>query len=457
MSAEERVVEAIDNEEEEEAEEEMPVTSGVQRFLDRNERMQGKHKTAVNDFLGKGSRMDAVVIKPRYYGELLTWALHRQMKLGGWKIVRTLGCRSPEPVYIAVNTGDGKTQNLLRDGMLFIKKSDERLTITVDINLMDSNSVVICGKMCNKKKILEFAKGVEAVASEQNFYRGKKLELAGRIRFLNLPARNWEAVILDAEIKRDIWANTVGFLGSRERLAAYSVPPKRGVLMVGEPGTGKTLICKALMAEGKGITCILAHAYSEDDNEYITELYELAQDLSPSIVFIEDIDLIAQNRVERGYSRGAALLSLLCALDGVEEHREIVTVATTNYLEIVDEAIGHRPSRFDRVVRITLPNLEQRKQLISSICQRVPIDGETRDHIARGTEKMTPAQIQEVIYSLVIGYAQNGCDDRSSLSFGREEVDGVISRINGKRQHHLGFGPGDNHKPSLVKSISLPG
>ena len=65
-------------------------------------------------------------------------------------------------------------------------------------------------------------------------------------------------------------------------------------------GTGKTVVCKALMAEAEEITCITTNAYSLDADKYVTELYELAQDLSPCIVFIEDIDLIGRNREEFG-------------------------------------------------------------------------------------------------------------------------------------------------------------
>lgn len=441
MSVEERFMEAI-----EDTEEETSMPTGYERLAGRHEKLQEKHKAVINDFLGEGNRMDAAIIKPRRYGELLTWALHRYMQLECWKIVRTLGHHNPQPAYVDVDTGEGECQNLLRDGVLFIKKGETPLTVTVELSLRTyNNSVVICGAASDKEKILQFAKGVEKIANEQNFYRGKKLEVAGRIRFLDLPTKSWDSVIMDAEIKGEIWANTIGFLASSERLARYGIPPKRGVLLVGEPGTGKTLVCKALMAEAQGVTCLLANAYGLGEEEYITELYQVAHDLAPSLVVVEDIDSIARDRMEYGYSRGPALLALLSTLDGIEEHREIVTVATTNYLEVIDKAIGHRPSRFDRVVRITLPNLEQRKQFIASVCQKIPLEEDTRDYVAHGTDKMTPAQIQEVIYSLVIGYAQNGCEDRSRLRFSAEVVDKAISRINGKRQHHLGFAPGDNH------------
>jgi cell division protease FtsH len=429
-----------------EGEEGTTMPTGYDRFARRRERLQQRHSTAINDFLGKGNRMDAAVIKPRYYGELLTWALHQYMKLEGWKVVRTLGYNSPEPVYIDVNTGEGTSQNLLRDGVLFVKKCEECLTITVDVYLRSYNSVVICGLASNKDQVLEFAKGVETIASEQNFYRSKKLEFAGRIRFLKLPARNWEGVILDAGIKREICANTIGFLGNRERLAGYGIPPKRGVLLVGEPGTGKTLVCKALMAEAKDITCILAHAYALGEDEYITELYELAQDLSPSIVFIEDIDLITQNRVELGYSRGPALLSLLSALDGVEEQREIVTIATTNHLEIIDEAIGHRPSRFDRVIKLPLPSLEERKQLVELLSHKIPLEESSKEYIARKTEHCTPAQLQEIMYSLAIKHcSETPVEDKQSLKPTTDDIDNAISRINGRNKQRLGFCPKDNH------------
>ncbi len=95
-----------------------------------------------------------------------------------------------------------------------------------------------------------------------------------------------------------------------------------------------------------------------DDDSYIPQLYELAQDISPCIVFIEDIDLISQNRMGWGYTKGTAILSLLSVLDGVEECYEIVTVATTNHLETLDKAIDRRPLRFDRIIEIPYPSLE---------------------------------------------------------------------------------------------------
>jgi len=455
MSAEEKLLEVMDEQEDGEPES-LPLAD---RLIRRRQRLQRKNESNIDSFLGEGNRANAVAILPRYYGELLTWALQRYIEKEGWKVIRTLGYRGREPVYIDVNTDCDKRENLLMDSQLLVEKGDSHFIITVDINLQWRNSVQVEGPAKGRKEIEEFINGVKSIAREQNFYRGKKIEFAGRLRFLNVKNKSWDSIILDPRIKREIRANTIDFLNRRERWAQYGIPQKRGVLLAGEPGTGKTIICRALMAEADGMTCITTNAYGLSADEYITDLYELAQDLSPCIVFIEDIDLIGLNREEYHYQCGPALLSLLNILDGIEEKQEIVTVATTNNSEALDKAISQRPSRFDRVVKLSLPSLEERKELVGLLCQKIPIDEATQDYIAHSAEHCTPAQLQEIIFSLVIG-----CSDELSagqspyLKVGRDDIDSAISKVNGKNGHRLGFCASSNHKdkkPDRVTTTRL--
>ena len=450
MSVEEQFMDALAEQEDEE--DEMPTVSD--RLSRRRQRLQHKNKAVIDSFLGEGHKVNAVAILPRYYGELLTWALQRYIEKEGWKVTQTIGYRGPESVYIDVNSDHGESENLLMNGQILIEKEDRHFVVTVDINPRSLNSVQMEGPGSWKAEVDRFIDGVKSIVEKENFYRGKKLEFGHRIHFLTLPPRTWESIVLDSQLKDEIWANTIGFLERRERLARYGIPPKRGVLLVGEPGTGKTLVCKALMASSSGMTCIMANTYTLDEDDYITELYELAQDLSPSIVFIEDIDLIAQNRMESGYSRGPALLSLLSALDGLEQHNEIITVATTNYLDILDKAIGRRPSRFDRVIELVRPSLEHRKHLISSLCQNIPLDEGVQTYVARKTEDYTPAEIQEVIYSLVIGHAQRSREDEPDcLKFSLQDVDSAVSKLSRRTKNQLGFSPQDNHESKRVKTM----
>jgi len=406
-------------------------------------RKPGSHnRSALDGFVGRGQRVHESGIVPRYYGELLTWALKRFMEREGWQTARVLGYHSKEPVFIDVNIDVDKRENLLMDGQILIQKDDLRFIVTVDINLQWRNSIVVEGPPKYKPEIFDCVAGVMSLAKGENFYRGKKIEFSGRLRFLNMKGRSWDSIILDGSTKKEIQANTIDFLCRRKILAKYGIPSRRGVLLAGEPGTGKTIVCKALMTEARMITCINASVYSMDGDEYLTDLYELADDLSPCIVFIEDIDLIGQNREEFGYQRGNALLSLLAVLDGVEEKKEIVTVATTNCLEILDKALSQRPSRFDRVIKLTRPGFEQRTALVDSLCKKIPLSDALRQYIAHKTEGCTPAQIQEVIHCLVI---EIGADRQSVTAFTERDVDYILSRINGRNGHRLGFPCGGNH------------
>jgi len=369
-------------------------------------------------------------------------------------VVQSLGYHSREPVYIDVSTDCHVRENLVMDGQLLLKKGELRLMATVDINLRWRGSVLVEGLASEKERIGTFVAGVLTLARERNFYRGRKVEYAGRLRFLDLNGGNWDSIILDAGVKREIRSNTVGFLKKTEVWSALGIPPKRGVLLAGEPGTGKTIICKALMAEAEGLTCITTSAYALSDDDYITELYELAQDLAPCLVFIEDIDLIGQNREEFGYQKGPALLALLAVLDGIEARSKIVTVATTNCLEALDRALSQRPARFDRVVKLTRPDLEQRRELIDRLCQRIPLEECVRAYIARHSEECTPAQLQEIIFGLAIEHGEPGAGE-DSLRVSTDTIDRVTSRISGRGKAGLGFRFCNNgHRPVSARAIN---
>ena len=447
MSAEEQLLEAL-----EEDEEECEVIGSPDWMEKRRRRLQQKNRADINQFLGKSRRTNHVGILPRYYAELLTWALHRYLEREGWKITATLGYHGPEPVYVDVDTG-GETENLLMDGQMLIEKGDIRYTVTVDANPRRRGSVQLEGPLKKKKEMAGFIGGILDIVDKENFYQGKKIEFSGRIRFLDVKDRSWDSIVLESEVKHEINANTVDFLRRNDEWSKYGIPLKRGILLAGEPGTGKTIICKALMAEADGITCVTTNGYALDDDDYITELYELAEDLSPCIVFIEDIDLIGQSRMEFGYQRGSALLSLLSVMDGVEEQQEVVTIATTNCLETLDKALSERPSRFDRVIKLSRPSIEQRIELIRRLCEKIPLDDDIQKYIAGKTENCTPAQLQEIIYSLVIQYSAA----QSELLVNKADVDRAISRINNKNRHRLGFTDGNHNgdKPNLAATIKL--
>ena len=241
---------------------------------------------------------------------------------------------------------------------------------------------------------------------------------------------SWASIIVDPEIKNSIRINTIGFLDNYLRLQEYGIPAKRGIILAGDPGTGKTIVCKALMSEAENTTCITTEAYGLLSGEYFSSLYSVAQDLSPSMVFIEDIDFIGQET--------PAFLSLLAEMDGIQDKTAIVTVATSNSVESLDKALLERPSRFDCIYNLKRPTHEQRIDLVNQLSQHIPLTEYVKAYIAEKTNGCTPAQVQRVVQGLVISHI---AEKAKIVQYTRDDVDHALTSINYKRNGTLGFKP----------------
>jgi len=408
------------------------------RRAQRHEKLQARHRSVLDQFLGEGPRYTAVLSTPPYYGALLVWAAYRAIESEGWQVERLLQYHEAEPVYFDIETSPEEMLNRVGDGQFLLSRGEERLILTINVLSRSMNTICAETQKLRQGTADYFVEEVNSVMQKENFYRGHILEFQGRLGFLKPETRDFEGVILDPEVKREIRDNTVGFLENGDTWRRFGIPVRRGVLLAGEPGTGKTILCKAILGEARGMTGILASAYHIDDNEYIRFLYSIARDLAPAIVVIEDIDILAQDRELFGYSRGPALLALLAEMDGITEQCGIVTVATTNHLETLDKALRQRPSRFDRVICLSLPDEAARRALIGKLTGRIPLAPDMQHYLARHTESTTPAQLQEMMYSLVI-------ENRELITAeGLPEVttdmlDGIIRRVRGTGNPRLGF------------------
>jgi cell division protease FtsH len=390
-----------------------------------------KVSETINKFLGESSWVAETYTTKWYYWKLLAWTIKSVIKSRGWKIVSVKGYSRDEPVIRDIQTDYTKFESCVIDGQLLLEKNNIRMIIIMDT----SNSVQIEAGENHHRLVKAFINSIGNFLKKNNFYMGKKLNFESGISFLNAGQRDWDSVILDPAMKKEIRMNTIGFLNNCTQLEKYGIPPKRGIILAGEPGTGKTIVCKALMSEANTITCIATTAEGIVMGGYISELFSLAQDLSPSIIFIEDIDFIGQERQDY-YRGGAPLISLLSEMDGIAEKNAIVTVATSNCYEALDKALSERPSRFDRVFRITRPNYQQRVELVKHISKKIPLSEEIREYVVKETNGFTPAQVQEVLHGMVISHSATGQD---IMQFSRNDVDSTIALLNIRRTDSIGF------------------
>ncbi len=157
-----------------------------------------------------------------------------------------------------------------------------------------------------------------------------------------------------------------------KRFAKIGIEPPKGVLLVGPPGTGKTLMAKAV-ANATNATFIrligseLVQMYIGEGARLVRELFQLAQEKAPSIVFIDELDAVGAKRMDVGTTGDRevqrTLMQLLGELDGFTPRGEVSIMAASNRPDILDEALL-RPGRFDRIVKIPLPEEDARMKII---------------------------------------------------------------------------------------------
>ncbi|MDD3573660.1 proteasome-activating nucleotidase [Methanospirillum sp.] len=183
------------------------------------------------------------------------------------------------------------------------------------------------------------------------------------------------------------------------------VEPPKGILLHGPPGTGKTLLAKAVAHNAKA-TFIrmsgseLVHKFIGEGAQMVRELFSLARDRAPSIVFIDEIDAIGTMRTNDGTSGSAevqrTLMQLLAEMDGFDNRGDVRIMAATNRIDILDAALL-RPGRFDRIIGIPVPDIIAREDIIQIHTRKMTLSPDVNfAEIILLTEGMTGAQIQAV-------------------------------------------------------------
>ncbi|WP_198306343.1 AAA family ATPase [Arcobacter vandammei] len=171
-----------------------------------------------------------------------------------------------------------------------------------------------------------------------------------------------------SEIKEEL-EEIVDFLNNPKIYQKYGVKLPKGVLLVGPPGVGKTLIARAVAGEAQvpffyqsGASFV--HIYVGMGAKKVRELFSSAKLNAPSIVFIDEIDAIGKARSGKSNDeRESTLNELLTQMDGFDGESGVIVIAATNKIEVLDDALL-RAGRFDRRVHIALPNIEDRKKIL---------------------------------------------------------------------------------------------
>ncbi len=220
---------------------------------------------------------------------------------------------------------------------------------------------------------------------------------------IEIPNVKWENIGGLESIKQELREAVEWPLQHPESFKMMGVKPPKGVLLYGAPGTGKTLLAKAVAAEAKSNFILvkgpeLLSKWVGESEKAVREIFKKARQTSPTIIFFDEIDSLAPRR---GGGEGdnnvteRVVNQLLTEIDGLEEMHDVVIIAATNRPDIVDPALL-RPGRFDRIVLAPAPDEKGREEILKVHTKNMPIKNVDLKELAAKMEGYVGADIESV-------------------------------------------------------------
>ncbi len=224
-------------------------------------------------------------------------------------------------------------------------------------------------------------------------------------------------------------------LTNPEIFQEIGIEPPRGVLLYGLPGTGKTMLAKAVAHESKA-TFIhmsgseLVHKFIGEGAQLVRDIFQMAREKAPSIIFIDEIDAVGSIRTHDGTTGSAevnrTMMQLLAEMDGFRTRGDIKIIAATNRIDILDPALL-RPGRFDRIIEIPMPSAEGRIKILEIHSRKMKMEGDIDlMEIARMTEEASGADLKAIVVEAGMNALRRG-----ATSVARSDFERAIAKVLG--------------------------
>lgn len=340
--------------------------------------------------------------------------------------------------YEDVNIGAGETVRCLKNGVWLLR--DDRGPYAVILSQQSdygggSDMLVevaappgeLGAELCTR-----VFDTLEMRLSKGSCYRGRVLSLehgyqssghASRICVHEIEPVQRDDVILPEPTLQAVERNILAFAEQRTALRNLGMSTQKGLLFHGAPGTGKTHCIRYLAGRLTGHTTLLITA---EGVGLLPEYMALARLLQPTLVVIEDADLIARERTERDNACDEVMLNrLLNEMDGLRERADVFFILTTNRPETLEPALASRPGRIDQTIEFPLPDEALRKKLIALYAKTLTLSESLADELARRTEGASPAFIKELLRRV----AQHHLETSTAGAVRREQAEAALHEM----------------------------
>jgi ATPase family associated with various cellular activities (AAA) len=245
---------------------------------------------------------------------------------------------------------------------------------------------------------------IRRLAAERSVFRGQVISLepevfglarqARVIGFLLRPAVDRSQIVLPGGLLEEIERQVIGIGRHSGRLLASGQHLRRGILLHGAPGTGKTHTVSYLLSQLPDVTVI---ALSGRALGLIAQACSVARALQPAVIVVEDVDLIAEERTMGRPGERPLLFQLLNEMEGLNSGDNVTFLLTSNRAELLEPALAARPGRVDLAVELPLPDAAARRQLIALYQGNLVLEVSSLDTVIERTDGVTAPFLKELL------------------------------------------------------------
>lgn len=314
------------------------------------------------------------------------------------------GARSGPVDYVNVASGPGRTVACIQFGVVLVSGGHGPLAVLVgsDENNGPMGARVTLEVMApDAAQASAFLARIRELGRAHNVYRGQVFSLARRrppwgnivVEFHGRPDVHRDDIVLADGVLERIEGHVVGIGVEARRLVDAGRHLKRGLLLHGPPGTGKTLTVRYLASRLTDATVLIL---SGPALGLVGPTCALARSLTPAVVVLEDVDLVAEERTMPG-AGNPLLFELLNEMEGMAEDADVAFLLTTNRPDLLEPALAARPGRIDLSVEVGLPDAAGRRKLLNLYGTGLDLRLSDPDRIIERTEGVSPAFVRELL------------------------------------------------------------